>query len=170
MAKESSGRTLRSGELAAMTGVSRDALRFYERHGLMQTMQRTANGYRRYPVETVARIRLIRAALSIGFTVDELAGILSTRDKGLAPCRRVHRLAVEKADILEGRIAEMQALLSALRAAIREWGQVLKSTGPHKRAGLLEMFLANHPESTESISPLISPGLKSRLQKERANK
>jgi hypothetical protein len=92
------------------------------------------------------------------------------RDKGLAPCHQVHRLAIEKADVLESRIEEMQALLKALRTAIRSWGRKLKSTGPHKRAGLLEMFLANHPESTESISPLISPGLKSKLQKIKRSK
>lgn len=167
MAKQPPSRTLRSGELAAMAGISRDALRYYERHGLMPSAQRTGNGYRVYQTETLDRIRLIRAALGIGFTVEELARILSKRDKGLVPCQQVHALALEKARLLEIRITQMQALRQALGAAIRGWGSKLRSTGPHKRAGLLEMFVASHPESPEAISPLISPGLRAKLERKR---
>lgn len=164
MAEKAPERTFRSGELAAMTGISRDALRYYERHGLLPVAQRAQNGYRRYPTQAVARVRMIRAALGIGFTVDELAEIFSARDRGLAPCKRVHALAMEKAQALDARIAELTALHRALQAAIRSWSRRLKSTAPGRQAGLLEMFVANHPESALAISPLISPGLKSRLQ------
>lgn len=170
MAKLTPGRTLHSGELAAITGVSRDALRYYERKQLLPAAQRTAGGYRLYQPEAAARVMLIRAALSIGFTVEELGDILSARDRGMAPCQQVYSLAVEKAKVLEARIAEMESLLKALRTAINSWGRKLKSTGPNQRAGLLEMFVANHPESARAISPLVSPGLKSRLQKKRGLK
>jgi DNA-binding transcriptional MerR regulator len=122
-----------------MTGVSRDALRYYERRRLLQRAQRTDKGYRSYPPEAAARVRLIRAALGIGFTVDELAEILAERDRGAAPCQKVHALAVQKAQILEAHIVEMQTLLKALQVAIRSWGRKLKATGPNKRAGLLEI-------------------------------
>jgi DNA-binding transcriptional MerR regulator len=167
MAKLSAARTLRSGELAALTGVSRDALRYYERRHLLPAAQRTAGGYRQFQPEAAARVMLIRAALSIGFTVEELGDILSARDRGMAPCQQVYALAVEKAHVLETRIAEMEDLLKALRAAIGSWGRKLKATGPHKRAGLLEMFAAKYPETAKGISPLVSPGLKSSLQKKR---
>ena len=67
-----SGRTLRSGELARLTGVSRDTLRLYERRGLLPAPGRSESGYRRYGTSAAHRVRLIRAALSIGFTIDEL--------------------------------------------------------------------------------------------------
>jgi DNA-binding transcriptional MerR regulator len=164
------GRSLKSGELAGLTGVSRDTLRYYERKGLLPAVQRLQNGYRRYPPDALARVRLIRGALGIGFTVDELREILSARDRGLAPCHRVHALAVEKAAALAARIAELAALQKALRGAIRSWARKLKSTAPGKAAGLLEMFVANHPESMRSISPMMSPGLQRRLQRDEDKK
>ena len=164
-----SGRTLRSGELARLTGVSRDTLRLYERRGLLPAPGRSESGYRRYGTSAAHRVRLIRAALSIGFTIDELGEIFAARDRGLAPCRRVHALAIQKAISLEARVTEMQSLLGALRLAIRDWDQELTRTGPHERAGLLEKFLALHPESTASVSPMMSPGLKDRLQRRRGH-
>ncbi len=163
--KKSTGHALRSGELAALAGVSRDTLRYYERHGLLPAAQRSANGYRHYPPQALARVRLVRAALGIGFTVEELREIFSARDRGQAPCHRVHALAVEKALALKLQIAELQRLHRSLQAAIRTWIRTLKSTAPGERAGLLEIFVAHHPESVRAISPLVSPGLKRKLQK-----
>jgi DNA-binding transcriptional MerR regulator len=165
MMNETAGRSLRSGQLAVLAQVSRDTLRYYERKGLLPAAQRTQNGYRRYSKDAVTRVRLIRGALGIGFTVSELREIFSARDRGQAPCHRVHALAVEKASALEARIAELTAVLKALRGAIRSWTRKLNSTAEGKRAGLLEMFVAHHPESTRLISPMVSPGLKQKLQR-----
>jgi MerR family transcriptional regulator, Zn(II)-responsive regulator of zntA len=164
LAKNKAATTLRSGELASLAGVSRDTLRHYERNGLLTAAQRSQNGYRHYSPQTLDRVRLIRSALAIGFTVHELREILQARDRGMAPCRQVHALALEKAQELRSRIRELNALHGALQKAIRSWAKKLKSTAPGKRAGLLEMFVANHPESSRAISPLISPGLKRKLQ------
>lgn len=161
---------LRSGALSHLAGVSRDTLRHYERKGLLPVAQRSENGYRHYPAQALDRVRLIRAALSIGFTVDELREILQSRDRGVAPCHQVHALAVEKARELHTRIREMEALHSALQKAIRGWARKLKSTAPGKRAGLLEMFIANHPESVRDISPMTSPGLRRKLQRDEGRK
>src|SRR5947209_17576098 len=84
----SSIRPLRSGELARQAGVSPDTLRHYERRGLLPPPQRSAAGYRLYSNEALGRVRLIRGALSTGFTVNELGAILADRDRGGAPCRR----------------------------------------------------------------------------------
>jgi DNA-binding transcriptional MerR regulator len=166
MRTPSPGRALRSGELARLTGVSRDTLRHYERRGLLPAQARSGNGYRQYAAAAVHRVRLIRAALSLGFTVTELGEILADRDRGAAPCRHVHALALKKASSLEARISEMQALLRSLRLAIGDWDHELRRAGPHGRAGLLEKFLEHHPESP-GISPLMSPGLRDRLERRR---
>ena len=165
MAQQEERRSISSGELATLAKVSRDTLRYYERQGLLAAAQRSENGYRRYPPEALSRVRLIRGAMGIGFTVGELREILSARDRGLAPCRKVYALAVDKERVLRGQMAELSALHLALKWAIRSWARKLKSTAPGKQAGLLEMFIARHPESTRSISPMISPGLKRRLQR-----
>ena len=170
LARTITARALQSGELATLAGVSRDTLRHYEREGLLTAPQRSQNGYRHYPPQALERVRLIRSALAIGFTVDELRDILQARERGLAPCRQVHALALEKARELRSQIRELNSLHRALQRAIRSWARKLKSTAPGRRAGLLEMFVANHPESSQAISPLMSPGLKRKLQRNEGKK
>lgn len=169
-AKDTAVRALRSGELAQLAGVSRDTLRHYERRGLLPAAQRSQNGYRHYPPQALERVRLIRGALGIGFTVDELRDILQSRDRGIAPCHQVHALAMDKARELQARIRELETLHRALQKAIRGWARKLKSTAPGKRAGLLELFIANHPESVRAISPQMSPGLQRKLQRDEGRK
>src|SRR5262245_18157671 len=82
-------RYLRPSELARLTGVSTDSLRVYERRGLLPRARRSANGYREYPPEAADRVRVLRRALAIGFTLDELRRVFSVRDRGGAPCREV---------------------------------------------------------------------------------
>lgn len=167
MTNDSGKPNLRSGELARRSGVSRDTLRYYERKKLLPKAQRLANGYRAYPAEAVARVKLVRASLGIGFTVQELSEILGQRERGQAPCKRVHALALEKVQAIERRIAELQRLHRTLRKAVCTWEQRLQSTVPGQRAGLLELFVAANPESTRAISPLISPGLQLKIQNSR---
>ena len=62
---------MRIGQLAAVTGLSRDALRFYEKRGLL-VAQRSGNGYREYPPEAAQWLRYIRTAQSLGFTLAEI--------------------------------------------------------------------------------------------------
>jgi len=132
---------LSSGELAARAGVTKDTLRFYERRGLLPRPRRSANSYRRYPASAVARVRLIRVAVSVGFSIDELARILRQRDAGGAPCREVRRLAGEKVERLRGEIANLTALCSGLEEVVADWDLRLVEAG-RKRAGLLEALAA----------------------------
>lgn len=78
-----------AGELAAAVGVSTDTLRHYERKGVLPRPGRTANGYRHYPETALERVSMIRQALAVGFTLDELAAILNERDNGGLPCKKV---------------------------------------------------------------------------------
>src|SRR2546423_8941552 len=70
---------LRAGELARASGVSTDTLRHYERKGVLPKPRRSPNGYREYAAESLARVLLVRRALAFGFTLDELARVLSAR-------------------------------------------------------------------------------------------
>src|SRR6476660_7214504 len=67
------GSTMKSAELARLARVSTDALRHYERVGVLPAPQRTAGNYRVYPPEALNRVHLIRRALSFGFSLAELA-------------------------------------------------------------------------------------------------
>ena len=87
---------MRSGELATMATVSTDTLRHYERLGLLPKPARTLANYRDYPAQAVERLRIIRNALAVGFSLDEIGRILRVRDQGGAPCHEVRRMAGEK--------------------------------------------------------------------------
>src|SRR4051794_29435719 len=98
------------GELARLAGLSTDTLRHYERKGVLPKPQRLDNGYRKYPPNSVDRVRLIRRALSVGFTLDELAQFLKARDRGQSPCHEVRALAEKKLVELECRLTQLTAV------------------------------------------------------------
>jgi DNA-binding transcriptional MerR regulator len=133
---------LRSGELARLAGVSPDTLRHYERKGVLRPPARSANGYRLYPWEALDRVRLVRTAIAFGFTLDELAEVLGARDRGRAPCRRVRSLAASKLAAAEASLAELTALVDALRRVVASWDDRLASTPEGAAAGLLESLAA----------------------------
>lgn len=148
---------LRSGELARLAGVSTDTLRHYERKGVIPTPRRLRNGYREYEAETLDRIRLVRRALLVGFTLDELARILRQRDRGSAPCREVRELAAAKLAEIEERLKEMEGVRDGLRAAIKDWDARLARTGAGYQARLLDA-LANDGRAikAEALTPIPS--------------
>lgn len=146
---------LRAGQLAKVCGVSTDTLRHYERKGVLARPRRSTNGYREYPADAVERVRLIRKALDVGFTLDELARILGVRDRGGAPCREVRELAAAKLSDLEQRVKEMLCLRDELRATLRDWDEKLAGAGRDDRAGLLESLVI-HTEGSTAQSRLRS--------------
>jgi DNA-binding transcriptional MerR regulator len=127
-----------SGELARLAGVSTDTLRHYERKGVLPLARRLNNGYRKYPPDSLDRVRLIRRALAVGFTLDELARFLKARDRGQAPCREVRALAAEKLMEVESRLTELLALRNELRETLVDWDKRLTGKKAGQRAGLLE--------------------------------
>ena len=134
-------RYFRSGELARLAGVSTDTLRHYERKGLLKRARRSANGYREYLATDLDRVRLVRGALGIGFSLDELALILNVRDQGGAPCHRVRALAGAKLTEVENQLRELARLRSTLRRLLKRWDELLMKTSPRERAGLLETLV-----------------------------
>ena len=144
---------LRSGELAKLAGVSADTLRHYERKGVLTRPRRTNNGYRQYPADALQRVRLVRRALAVGFTLDELANILRVRDSGGAPCHEVRALAQTKLSHIEAQLRELIGLRDELRTTLKDWDLRLSRKPPGGRANLLES-LAESKSSRRFPSPL----------------
>ena len=136
--------SMSAGELAKAAGVSTDTLRHYERKGVLRRPPRAANGYRQYPPEALDRVLLVRRALAFGFTLDELARVLSARDGGAAPCKEVRALAAAKLEEAEERLAQLTALRDELRATLKVWDGRLSKTRDGGRAGLLESLSAGN--------------------------
>ena len=129
---------LSSGELADLAGVSRDTLRHYERKGVLPRPLRGHNAYRQYPPEALQRVQLVRRALSVGFTLDELAKVLKVRDAGGAPCEEVRKLAAQKLLNVQDQLRELTKLRDDLQETLREWDARLAHRSNGKRANLLE--------------------------------
>ena len=130
----------RSGELARSAGISTDSLRHYERMKVLPPPRRTTGNYRLYPPEAADRIRLIRRALAVGFSLPELARILKVRDEGGAPCRQVKHLLEEKLNRLNEQIENARAMRDHLRKVLADWEARLSETPPGKPAKLLELL------------------------------
>lgn len=106
------------GKLAQAAGVNVETIRYYQRRGLLQEPPKPLGGQRRYPAETVRRIRFIKRAQALGFTLDEVATLLAL-DRAHA-CVPTRELAVRKRALLEGKIADLTTLHAALGKLIHE--------------------------------------------------
>src|SRR5712664_3774543 len=127
-----------SGQLARLTRLSTDALRHYERLGLLPSPQRTAGNYREYPPASRQRVELIQRALAVGFSLTELKTVLAVRDKGGAPCRQVRDLMRSKIRGVDQQIRNLVSLRVDLNRLSREWDKRLRRTKPGQAARLLE--------------------------------
>jgi DNA-binding transcriptional MerR regulator len=117
------GQTMRIGEVAAATGMSVEALRFYERRGLLGRPARTASGYRAYDAAVVERLAFIKRAQAIGFSLDEIAEILLMRGRGEAPCLEVREAARRKLAELDERLRELRRYRNELARTLDDWDE-----------------------------------------------
>lgn len=108
------------GKLAAQTELSTNALRFYEREGLLHPSSKSSAGYRLYGEDAQARVNFIKQAQHCGFTLTEINELLTLRGRDSACCNDVQRLAVEKKLQLEAKIKAMKAMSSALDLLIAD--------------------------------------------------
>lgn len=154
--KEAEKKYLRSGELAALIGVSRDTLRHYEKKGVLSPPSRSRAGYRLYPATAIKRVQLIRQAIHIGFTLDELAQILRVRDKGGAPCQQVRHLTAEKLAAVEIQLRDLLSMRDVLRNLLANWDERLQQTPAEDRAELLENLIENNLNLKQPSSLLTS--------------
>jgi DNA-binding transcriptional MerR regulator len=158
MTRPKPGRSLRAGEAARLAGVSTDTLRLYERKGLLPPTRRSPNGYREYGPEACARVRLVRQAVAVGFTLGELGRVLKVRDQGGAPCREVRELGERKLAALDERLAELTRARERLRDVLSRWDRILAATPHGARAALLEAL--QDLVEAGAPSPLVPPALR----------
>jgi Hg(II)-responsive transcriptional regulator len=107
------------GQAAGNAGCGVETVRFYERRGLIDQPPRPANGgFRVYPEATVERIRFIRQAQELGFSLAEIAGLLALRADPSADCAEVRDHARAKLDEVDRKIAGLEHLRLALAQII----------------------------------------------------
>ena len=105
------------GRAAREAGVNIETVRFYERRGLIEQPPK-GDGYRVYAPDQVARIRFIKEAQQIGFTLSEIAELLTLRADPSADCSAVREQAVAKLDEVHRKIEQLQKVGAALETLI----------------------------------------------------
>lgn len=111
---------MRIGQAAAQAAVNVQTLRYYERRGLVPAPDRRASGYREYGPAAVDRVRFIKHAQSLGFTLDEIADLLALRVSAETACAQVEAQAaraVARIDEKVDQLTRMRAVLTQLAAA-----------------------------------------------------
>ena len=109
---------LRSGELARAAGVGHQTLRYYERRGLLAEPPRTTGGHRLYPPEALIRLRAIKAAQRLGFSLGEAAELVHSGRRRPQPNSPLEERMSGKLAEVESAIAELQLAATTLRAAL----------------------------------------------------
>ncbi len=151
---------MRIGEVAEATGISVEALRFYERRGLLGRPARTASGYRAYDETVLERLAFIKRAQSIGFSLDEIADILEMRGRGEAPCLEVREAARRKLAELDLRLRELRRYRNELARTLDDWDE--RGIDEGEFCGLIEHSDVHAPAITASApnAPAVRRGAK----------
>lgn len=106
--------TLTIGKVAKAAGLGVETVRFYERQGLIAEPARSDSGYRQYGPETIRRLQFIVRAKALGFTLQEIGGLLDLRATPEAGCADVQARAEAKIADIEERITQLDAMKRAL--------------------------------------------------------
>lgn len=132
------------GKLAAEAEVTADAIRYYEKEGLLAPAAKTDSGYRLYDMEAVRRLRFIKQAQHCGFTLAEIRELLALRNSDAACCNDVKSVAVAKKLQLEHKIRALQVMSGALNELIDACNGEARPLDECPIVAALESSLARH--------------------------
>ena len=126
--------SLTIGKLAKAVGVNIQTVRYYERRRLLTPMARRPSGYRLYGEDALRRLRFIKNAQALGFTLHEITELLNLRVSSLARCGDVQRKAQAKLVQVEAKVRDLRALAHALQGLI----QTCRAGQPTDRCPILK--------------------------------
>ncbi len=131
--------TLKRGELAERSGVNIETLRYYEKRKLIDPPPRSESGYRLYTLADASRIRFIKNAQKLGFTLNEIRDLLKLRIKQNTSCEPVLKKAEHKRAEIMIKIKDLQSMKRALDQLIHKCEQSI----PTEDCPILESFESN---------------------------
>lgn len=115
---------MKVSQLARLAGVTAETVRYYVRVGLLVPARDSDNGYRRFNLPDLDRLRFILRAKQLGFQLDEIAQIIGLADVGHAPCGVVREIVERRIGKTRQRLSEMQALQARLESAVSLWASM----------------------------------------------
>jgi len=108
-------------ELATRAGIPAHVVRFYTKEGLLKPRRDRANGYRLYAESDVTRVRFIRRAKSLGFTLGDISQILRDADRRQSPCPKTRSLILRRLQEAKERLTALRELHARMKTAVRVW-------------------------------------------------
>lgn len=147
--EENEGESLKIGEVARESGIGIEALRFYERSGLLERPVRSAGGYRMYAREVLDRLEFIKRAQVLGFSLHEIKELIAHKQAGINPCAEVREIVRKRLFELDERMKEMRRYRSELAATLREWDEQGEMQG--HICGLIEGSEIEHKINRKKI-------------------
>jgi MerR family transcriptional regulator, copper efflux regulator len=140
--EEEGRRMLKIGEVSKRSGIGIEALRFYEKSGLLDSPARTFSGYRVYGEEVLERLSFIKRAQALGFSLDEIRRIVDDARRGESPCDEVREIVQRRMTELDGRLRELHRYRKELKDTLEEWDKVGRAPG--HVCGLIEGSHIDH--------------------------
>jgi DNA-binding transcriptional MerR regulator len=119
------------GVVAKKIGLSVDAIRFYERNGLLPRPPRTAGGFRRYGENDVETLAFVRRVQGLGFKLSEIRGLLRLRGNRVQPCAPVRLRLKEKLADVQRKLSDLHKLDHELRLALRGCNKEMRKRHAH---------------------------------------
>lgn len=117
--------SLHVAELAKRSGVTPATVRYYARINLLSPIREPENGYRRFSMDDLHRVRFIRRAQGLGLTISDIKTIFQTVSHGEVPCHQVKELVENRLYSIRERIAELQAMEARITRATLAWERML---------------------------------------------
>jgi len=102
------------GQIAKQTGLSVEAIRYYEKEALITPPARSSAGYRIYPPEVVKRVHFIKQAKAVGFSLKEIRELLSLKASESTCCGDIRNVTLEKIAQIENKISELETMRNLL--------------------------------------------------------
>jgi len=140
--EEEARRMLRIGEVSKRSGVGIEALRFYEKSGLLDKPSRTFSGYRVYGEDVLERLSFIKQAQSLGFSLKEISRIVGDAGKGKSACAEVREIVRRRMAELDEKLRELHRYRNELKSTLAEWDSL--GTMPGRVCGLIESSHVEH--------------------------
>ncbi len=112
--------SLTIGKVARLAEIGVETMRFYERAGLIEEPPRLASGYRQYPTNAVDRVRFIKRAKELGFSLKEIKELLSLRAAPRAKCADIRQQALRKIQDIDEKTDTLRRMRKALAKLVAE--------------------------------------------------
>jgi DNA-binding transcriptional MerR regulator len=133
---------LKIGDVSKRSGIGIEALRFYEKSGLLEKPSRTESGYRVYDARVLERLAFIRQSQALGFSLEEIRRVIEDARTGKSPCAEVREIVRRRLAELDERMRELRRYRRELSDTLEEWDR--KGQAPGHVCGLIEGSHVGH--------------------------